>query len=309
MFFDVRVRAKKIFVLILFLVAFAGCSREGAEVDVSRYQYRDTKNLVRFVYDAARVLRRDGMRSIGYFKAHREKYRRKSYYLYIYRKDGTNLFHAGMPELEGKNLSDLTDIQGKKINQMIVSAIEDTNNPHGWVHYMWWEPGKFYPVPKSSCNFEVVTAEGETLFVGGGISYPHEEREFIRIVVDDAVALLEKQGFAAIDTIASPVSAFNFRATRTFVFRPDGVPIISPVAGGKSVGINLLECADEIGFKPFADAVKKLSSTDRVWEVFMAKNQYQRAPVKKCLYIRRAVVGQDTVFVGAVTDLPQPPWI
>ncbi len=106
--------------------------------------------------------------------------------------NGTNLFHAGMPEIEGQNLSNLTDKDGKPVTQLILNALSNETNPHSWVHYSWWEENTFYPVPKSSCHFLVKTPEGASLFVGGGMNYPHEEKEFVRIIVDDAVELIQK---------------------------------------------------------------------------------------------------------------------
>jgi len=75
-----------------------------------------------------------------------------------------------------------------------LDALEDKNNPHARVHSSWWEPGKFYPVPKSSCHFKVKTPEGKELFVGGGMNYPHEEKDFIRIIVGDATQLIKEKG-------------------------------------------------------------------------------------------------------------------
>ena len=294
--------------LAFILIFVSGCENKYENLDLSMYQYRDTKNLVRFVYNAAQRLRRDGLKSLEYFKKHRDKYKTNDYYLYIYDTDGTNLFHAGMKELEGKNLWDITDIKGKKITHLILNAINDKNNSHGWVHYTWWEPGKFYPVPKSSCNFKVITPEGKEIFVGGGINYPHEEREFIRIIVDDAAELINRKGKDALQKISDPTSEYNYRDVRVFVFRSDGKPLISPVVNENFLDMNLLECVDEIGHKPFAMALEKLKSKDAVWEVFMAKNRYQRVLVKKCMFIRKATMDGEKVFVGAITDLPQPPW-
>ncbi len=62
---------------------------------------------------------------------------------------------------ENTNLIDVTDKNGKEIAKLTLDALKDPNNPHAWVHYSWWEPGKFYPVPKSSCHFKVTTPEGK----------------------------------------------------------------------------------------------------------------------------------------------------
>ena len=292
--------------LLLVLVIFvSGCKSKYRDLDLSMYQYRDTKDLVKFVYDASLILKKEGMNSLDYFRNNRKLFNKPDYYLYIYDMKGTNIYHAGMEHLEGKNLWDVTDKNGKKVVQLVLDALADKNNPHAWVHYSWWEPGNFYPVPKSSCHFKVTTPEGKELFVGGGINYPHEEQEFIRIIVDDAAQLIEDKGGEALDDIANPVSQYNYRDVRVFAFRPDGEMLISPAINSTFAQTNLLECADEVGHKPFA---KELKSADAVWEVFMAKNPYQRRLIKKCLYIRKTMMTGKEVYVAAITDLPEPPY-
>ena len=170
--------------------------------------------------------------------------------------------------------------------QMVVAALADRNNPHAWIHYSWWEPGKFYPVPKSSCHFKVTTPEGIVLFVGGGMNYPHEEKEFIRIVVDDAARLIREKGESAISEIAYPVSQYNFRDVRVFVFTGTGKLLISPVMGDSLTDLELLDCVDEAGHKPFEKALLELKDNDKdsAWQVFLAKNRYERMLIKQALY-------------------------
>lgn len=284
-----------------------GCESRYKDLDLSVYQYRDTKDLVKFVYDASLLLKKDGLKSLEYFRNNRELNFTSDRYLYIYDINGVNIYHAGMPHLEGKNLWNLTDKNGKKPVQMVIAALADKNNPHAWVHYSWWEPGKFYPVPKSSCHFKVTTPEGKILFVGGGLNYPHEEKEFIRIIVDDAAQVIEKKGLSAFSEIADPASHYNFRDVKVFAFAPDGKVLISPVLNDSQTEFKLLDCVDEMGHKPFAKALNELKSRDSAWEVFLAKNRYQRILVKKSLYLRKINVGKREIYVGAITDLPQPP--
>jgi uncharacterized protein YcfL len=295
--------------LLLMLIIFvSGCKSKYRDLDLSMYKYRDTKDLVKFVYDASLILEKDGMKSLAYFQNNRKLFHTPDYYLYIYDMKGTNIYHAGMEHLEGKNLWNVTDKNGKKAIQLVLDALEDKNSPHAWVHYSWWEPGNFYPVPKSSCHFKVTTPEGKEIFVGGGINYPHEEQEFIRIIVDDAAQLIADKGRSALADIANPVSQYNYRDVRVFAFLPDGEMLISPAINSTFSQTNLLECADEVGHKPFVKALKKLESADAVWEVFMAKNPYQRRLIKKCLYIRKTMIAGKEVYVAAITDLPEPPY-
>lgn len=296
-----------LFLFSVLLFSFSGCQSRSRELDLGMYQYRDTRDLVRFVYYASLELQKEGIQTIDRFRGDISKYRTSEYYLYIYTIDGTNLFHAGMPELEGKNLFHITDKNGKQIIRLILRAIENPENPHGWVHYTWWEPGKFYPVPESSCHFKVITPEGKEIFVGAGFDYPHEEKEFIRIVVDDAVNLINREGKGAIEKIRNPFSEYNYRDVSVFVFSPDGSTLISPVVNEQIPKMNIVDCVDEVGHKPFEKALKLFREKDRTWEVFLAKSRYRRGLIKKCIYLRKTLLQGKEIYVGAVTDLPQPP--
>ena len=292
---------------ILLTIFISGCQSRYEGLDTSIYQYRDTKDLVKFVYDASLILKKDGLKSLDYFRKNRQLNYTPDRYLYIYDMNGVNIYHAGMPNLEGKNLWNLTDKNGKKPIQMVAAALADKNNPHAWVHYSWWEPGKFYPVPKSSCHFKVITPEGREVFVGGGLNYPHEEKEFIRIIVDDAAQLIKEKGESALSEIADPASHYNFRDVKVFAFTPEGKLLISPVMNDSLTEFKLMDCADEMGHKPFEKALRELKNKDSVWEIFLAKNRYQRTLVKKSLYLRKTYIAGQEIYVGAITDLPQPP--
>ncbi len=295
-----------IFPIILLLV-ITGCSGKYDELDLSMYHYRDTKNLVKFVFDAAQILKEQGLAGLDYFRNNRQRFQTKDHYLYIYDMDCNNIFHSGMENLENTNLIDITDKNGKQVAKLTLQALQDPNNPHAWVHYSWWEPGKFYPVPKSSCHFKVTTPEGKELFVGGGINYPQEEQEFIRIIVDDAAELIKEKGRDAFPEIIDPTSQFNYRDVRVFAFRSDGEIVISPVLEDSLAKIDLLECSDEVGHKPFIKAMKGLHENDVVWEVFLAKNRFRRELVKKCMCLRKTSLDGEDIYVGAITDLPNPP--
>ncbi|MBN1434493.1 cache domain-containing protein [Candidatus Fermentibacterales bacterium] len=291
--------------VVLLLACACGNGRNGP--DLSMYEYRDTRNLVRFVHDAALLAERDP-EAIEYLASHRERYCPRDHYLYVYETDGTNVFHAGMEYLEGRELADATDVDGRVILDMIREALDDPGNPHAWVHYTWWEPGGFYPVPKSSCHFLATTPDGRDLIVGGGIDHPLEEREFARIIVDRAADLYENQGPAALEGIEDPASGFGFREVRVFAFRSDGSVVISPVLSESAPDMDLLAAMDRAGNQPFALALGSLEAgDDSTWQVFLERSRYERQPVKKALYVRRAVFSGDTLFFAAITDLPMPP--
>jgi len=71
----------RITVAIATLFLLAGCSSASDDgPDLSAYQYRDTRDLVRFAYDASQILKRDGLKSLGYFRANRSRYCTSNFY-------------------------------------------------------------------------------------------------------------------------------------------------------------------------------------------------------------------------------------
>ncbi|KQC11671.1 MAG: calcium:proton antiporter [Desulfuromonas sp. SDB] len=298
-----------IVVLISFqiLITGLGCKGKCDQLNLSIYQYRDTKNLVCFVYEASQMIEQKGESGIEYLKKHRENYYSDNFYLYVYDMEANAIFHAGMPDFEGRNLREVKDINGKNIFDMIIKAINDSGNPHNWVHYSWWEPGNFYPVPKSSCHFVVTTPENKILIVGGGINYPQEEREFARIIVDNAAQILQQKGDDAFEEIQNPISIYNFRDVKVFAFKSDTSIIISPVIENNLLDLDLFQATDPVGNKPFQLAVNQLEKQDSVWQVFMARNRYQRQLVKKIMYLRKIETSWGFIFIGAITDLPEMP--
>ncbi|MEG3753211.1 methyl-accepting chemotaxis protein [Psychromonas arctica] len=59
-------------------------------------------------------------------------------YFYIYDTKGTNIFHAIKPELEGKNLIDLTDTKG---NKLIVGLLNAAQKGNGVYSFYFQKPG------------------------------------------------------------------------------------------------------------------------------------------------------------------------
>ncbi len=287
------------------IILLAGCVRPTDVIDVSAYDYRDTRNLVRMVADAARLLEGEGLPALDSLRERCSP--SGEYYLYVYDAEDICLYHAGMPELVNQCLADIKDIDGKSISRLIREALNNPDNPHGWVHYTWWEPGKFYPVPKSSCHFRIRLPDGRKIYVGGGLNHPHEEREFIRISVDSAARLIQARGADALPAIADPLASYNFRDVRVFAFREDGRMLISPVLGDNRIGLDLRRCVDAAGNRPFDRALSLLETQASVWQAFIDYSRDERQPVKKTLYIRRTVLNNEPVYLGAITDLPHPP--
>ena len=301
-------KINSILILFIIVLTFLSCDNKQTSLDLSMYEYRDTKKLVKFAYDAAQLIKEKGLKGIDILKQNRKKYSRENLYLYVYKLNGKNLFHGGVKEFEGSNLSEIMDLGGKKVHKLALKALNNEHNPHGWVHYNWWKPERFYPVPKSSCHFKVTTQEGVELYVGAGMDYPHEEKEFIKILVKTAIDLIKEKGESAFPELRDPTSQFIYREVKIFVIDNNGKNIISPVINNSPIEINILNSKDAAGHKPFQRALKILQNKDFTWEVFLAKSRSKRILQKKTLYLRKLQLNKRIIYVGAITDMPEPAW-
>jgi len=95
---------------------------------------------------------------------------------------------------------------------------------------------------------ELVREEGEgpfrkTYIVGCGIYNMKMSREFITDAVDQAAALIEKEGSRAFGRIRDKAGPFVFLDTCVFVGTPDGIVLVDPAFPGVE-GTNIIGFRD-----------------------------------------------------------------
>ena len=94
-------------------------------------------------------------------------------YVFVYTPEGLEVVNPGQPSMEGTNIIDLKDVNGKDISrQLITKAME---NGSGWVEYYWYKPGDNTPMRKLTFVRKVQNGD-ETFVVGSGF-YTEEEAE------------------------------------------------------------------------------------------------------------------------------------
>ncbi|MDY6951683.1 MAG: cache domain-containing protein [Thermodesulfobacteriota bacterium] len=295
--------------LLLFLLVGCGLSGKGKEPhNLQLYDYRDTKRLVRLLADAALVLAAEGEEGFAQFRQDRARWTYEDAYLYAYDVTGRCVFHGGMPELEGKELMDVEDTEGRKSLRMAFAAVNDRDNPHGWVHYWWNIPNRLYPVWKSSCHSLVTFPNGKTVLLGAGMANLPQERAFVKIIVDGAARQLAEEGAAALDDIRDPLSKYDLPGASIFVVSEKGDTLIAP-AFRFGASRNILDYEDDAGHTPLREAILRLQEATETWVVILARNPQSMSLTKKGLYVRKIAMDGERIYVGATADLPKPSWM
>jgi signal transduction histidine kinase len=87
-------------------------------------------------------------------------------YVFVDRPDGTEIVNPAQPSLEGKNLMDLTDVNGKHVAREYIDAA--MANGSAWVAYDWYRPGENTPSHKQTFVRKVVVGP-DTYIVGSGL--------------------------------------------------------------------------------------------------------------------------------------------
>jgi len=290
------------------LMALANPAR--ADPVLSRYLYKDTQQLVTLVEDAAGLIETEGEDAFKEFGVKGSRWLSGSTYLFVYTEDGTTVFHPISPELLGKNVSNLRDIDGKPVVQEIIAvARKPERSANGWVFYRWQDQRQLSPIWKSSYVRKAVTPQGKTYVVGSGLYDIKVERSFVEDRVNLACALLMKEGTKkAFATFMDTSSPFVFLDTYVFVLNENGDTIVDPAfptLGGR----HMRDFADVVGFQPIRELLEKLRYDDSAWVQFLWPKPGEVLPSRKLIFARKVILGGETYIVGADLYIATPIWM
>ena len=132
---------------------------------VAQQEGATPEEVVQKVNQAAQYLAREGEAGLEAFRAKDSEYVWKDSYVVVQDCEaGTAVAHPISPELEGRDISTLTDETGKAFAQELCDAAQQPQG--GWVEYMWPKPGEQEPSRKISY---VKAVEGTPYSVLGGV--------------------------------------------------------------------------------------------------------------------------------------------
>ncbi len=131
----------------------------------SEPQSEEAKQTKALVDQAASLLQSEGTEAFTEFRKKDSKWLKDDTYIFVFNMNGIELFHPIQPELEGKNIIDLKDVNGKAYVQETIETAKTQGS--GWIDYMLPKPGESKPSKKSS-YFKKVKVGEETFIVGSG---------------------------------------------------------------------------------------------------------------------------------------------
>ena len=196
-------------------------THEAYDIAVNLYnQHRATKNpadLKKIIKDALRPIRYNNQR--GYY--------------FITRLDGVEILFADRPEMEGKNLIDMQDTQGKFVIRDMIALTRQSGE--GFYRYAWTKPhqtGKDFPKIAFIKHFEPFD-----WLIGTG--------EYL----DDVVADIQKEVLARIENISFGEDGY------IFAVQWDGLSLVEPQKGK-----NMIDLVDANGVEIVRELIQAAKS-------------------------------------------------
>ncbi|MFH1683629.1 MAG: cache domain-containing protein [Candidatus Margulisiibacteriota bacterium] len=118
------------------------------------------------VKDAVSLLKKNGRAAFLTLRDPASEFIYIDTYVFVNDMNGVELVNPAFPALEGRNIMNLQDSNGKYLEQEIIRVAQDKGS--GWVDYLWPKPDTTVPAKKHT-YVEKVVVDGEPLVVGCGV--------------------------------------------------------------------------------------------------------------------------------------------
>lgn len=129
--------------------------------------------------------------------------------------------------------------------------------------------------------------------------YTYEDTKRLVSLVEDAAALMEREGENAFSQFARSGSKWLNEKYYIFVYMPDGTNLFHPIEHS-FVGKNLMNLRDANG-KPvvrfITDVAENPAKDSSAWVFYLWEDQTQLIPLWKSAYIRKVVTGDGKIYL------------
>ena len=209
--------------------------------------------VVDVVKDAVAQIELNADAAFKRFRDQNGPFRIKDAYVFVIDSIGTELVNPPFPNLEGRNLMNLKDINGKLLVKEMFNVVNKSGS--GWLDYMWPKPGESISTQKSTYITKAKIGN-KWVLVGCGVylaNAPKSTKSNTKMnatdlikLVHEATILLEQQGEKAYPELRKKGSKWFHDDIYFFVWTIDGVREFH-AANPESEGLLVSELKDVLG--------------------------------------------------------------
>lgn len=303
------------FLLLLVLLSFVTMSqaqptktnhRNESPGIVQNYEYDTTRQIIKLVKDAVKLVRTKGEIAFENFRVKDSRWRNGDTYIFVIDLEGNMLLHPD-PDLEGDNQLNLIDINGKPIIRGLIGAVTSfPGKKEGWYHYQWPVPGGMLSRWKSSYVELVKTPSGKQYVIGSGMYNDRMEKEFVVDMVKGAVEQIRKNPESAFKLFHESKSPFIVKEAYIFVVDTNGVELVNP-AFPNLEGRSVIDLKDTEGKFLVREMFQMVRTKGSGWVNYMWPKPGESLSTQKSTYVSKAKIGDKWVMVASGVYLANAP--
>lgn len=128
----------------------------------------EKKFIVDLVNEAAELFKKEGSAAFERFRDKSSEFIFYQAYLFVDDDKGVSVFNAATPSIEGKNLFDYKDSNGKYFVREFIEITKTRDS--AWVDYMWPKPGESAP-SKKTAYIKRIRFGKDVFIIGSGIYF------------------------------------------------------------------------------------------------------------------------------------------
>jgi signal transduction histidine kinase len=251
--------------------------------------------VVDIVQDAVAQIGQKGEKAFPLFHDPKGPFIVKDAYVFVIDKNGVEIVNPAFPSLEGRNIMEMKDAQGKYLVKEMFKVLKDDNT--GWVDYMWPKPGESVSTQKSTYVSKAKMGE-QWMLVGCGVYLSDAPKtvsakakmkaDELMTLVRDASKVFEKKGEKAYAEFRQKGTRWYRDDTYFFVWTMEGKRVFH-AANPEGEGQNMSTVKDVLGRpwgKMFLDAAT--STSGEGWVHYMYPEPGDIFPTWKSSFIKRA---------------------
>jgi signal transduction histidine kinase len=250
--------------------------------------------VVDMVKDAIEQIKEHGAAVFPLFHDPTGPFIAKDAYIFVFDMKGIDLVNPGFPNLEGRNLLDLKDTQGKQLIREMFELVHTSG--FGWVDYMWPKPGESASTQKSAYVSKAKMGD-QWVLVGCGVyladalkAVPAAKKMTapeLMALVREGAAVFERQGEKAYAEFRERGSKWFRDDTYFFVWTTDGTRVFN-AANPAGEGQNQVGMKDIIG-RPIGRMILDAagSPSGEGWIHYMYPEPGDIFPTWKSTFVKR----------------------
>jgi signal transduction histidine kinase len=255
------------------------------------------------VVDAVAQIEKHGKAAYPLFHDPTGPYIAKDAYVFVVTPEGIDLVNPAFPNLEGRNLLDLRDTQGKPLIREMLDVVQTKGS--GWVDYMWPKPGDSVSTQKAT--YVSKAKIGTTwVMVGCGVYLADAPKATIvaptitapalMTLVREGAAVFEQRGESAYPEFREKGSKWFRDDTYFFVWTMDGIRSFH-AADPSGEGQNVSDLKDILG-RPIGKMILEAaaSPSGEGWIHYMYPEPGDIFPTWKSTFVKRVTFPSGTQF-------------